>query len=85
MTEFRFSLIVPVHLVSHEEILDAADKLAEFGCLHASVRGHSDGMELIFERKSDSLQSAISSAINDVEHAGQRVVRVEMEREAILS
>lgn len=85
MTEFRFSLIVPVRLITHEEILEAAEKLAEAGCLDASVCGHADGMELIFERQSDSLHAAISSAIADVEHAGQPVIRVEMGREAILA
>ncbi|MBT4864548.1 MAG: hypothetical protein HON53_05415, partial [Planctomycetaceae bacterium] len=47
------------------------------------IRGHADGMELLFERAADSLQEAISSAIGDVERAGFRVSRVELEREAI--
>ena len=49
----------------------------------ASIRGHADGMELLFERCADSLQAAISSAISDVERAGYRVTKVEMDREAI--
>jgi hypothetical protein len=40
-------------------------------------------MELLFERSADSLQGAITSAISDVERAGYRVSKVEMEREAI--
>jgi hypothetical protein len=40
-------------------------------------------MELLFERAADSLQGAIASAISDVERAGYRVSKVEMEREAI--
>jgi hypothetical protein len=40
-------------------------------------------MELLFERTARSLQGAIASAIRDVEGAGFRVVRVEMERAAI--
>jgi hypothetical protein len=40
-------------------------------------------MELLFERCADSLQAAISSAISDVERAGYRVTKVEMDREAI--
>ena len=42
-----------------------------------------NGMELLFERAGDSLQTAISSAIADVERAGYRVSKVELEREAI--
>jgi hypothetical protein len=40
-------------------------------------------MELLFDRDSESLQSAIASAVSDVERAGFRVARVEMERGAI--
>jgi hypothetical protein len=83
MTDYRFSLIVPSATMTHEQILDATDALGGVGCTDASVRGHTDGMELLFERAADSLQAAISSAINDVEQAGFRVGKVEMEREAI--
>ena len=83
MTVYRFSLIIPGLLKSHEEILDAADSLGDAGCTDASVRGHAEGMELLFDREADSLQAAISSAISDVERAGCSVVRVELQREAI--
>jgi len=66
-----------------EEILDATDVLGNAGCTDASIRGHADGIELLFERPAESLQVAISSAIADVERAGYRVSKVEMEREAI--
>jgi len=66
-----------------EEILDATDVLGNAGCTDASIRGHADGIELLFERPAESLQAAISSAIADVERAGYRVSKVEMEREAI--
>jgi hypothetical protein len=83
MTDFRFSVIVHSKPMTHDEILDATDALGNAGCTDASIRGHTDGMELLFERAADSLQSAISSAISDVERAGYRVSKVEMEREAI--
>jgi hypothetical protein len=53
------------------------------GCTDASIRGHTDGIELLFARPAESLQAAISSAICDVERAGYRASKVEMEREAI--
>jgi hypothetical protein len=69
--------------LSHEEILDATHALDEAGCTDASIRGYAQGMELLFERAADPLQAAISSTVSDVERAGYRVVRIEMEREAI--
>jgi hypothetical protein len=57
--------------------------LGNAGCTDASIRGHADGIELLFERAADSLQAAISSAITDVELAGYRVSKVELERESI--
>jgi hypothetical protein len=83
MPEFHFALIVAVPPMSHEEILDATDALGEAGCDDASIRGHAEGMELLFARTARSLQAALSSAVADVESAGFRVVRAEMEREAI--
>lgn len=83
-SHYRFSVIVPMSsTLTHEEILEATDKLGNAGCTDASIRGHVAGMELLFEREADSLQAAISSAISDVEQAGFRVARVELEREAI--
>jgi len=69
--------------MTHDETLDATDALGNAGCTDASIRGHVDGMELLFERSSESLQAAISSAIRDVESAGYRVSKIELEREAI--
>jgi hypothetical protein len=83
MPTFRFGLIVAASPMSHEEILDATDALGEAGRTDASLRGHAEGMELLFDRTARSLQTAISSAIAEVESAGFRVVRLEMEREAI--
>lgn len=83
-TDFEFSLIVPSDAVNEDEILDVADALGDVGCTDASVRGHSEGMELLFERSGDSLQAAIASAISDVERAGFVVRRIEMARDAAL-
>jgi hypothetical protein len=83
VTEYRFSVIVPGPVMTHDEILDATDAFGDAGCTDASICGHAEGMELLFDRSADSLQAAISSAIRDVEGAGFRVSRVELEREAI--
>jgi hypothetical protein len=76
-------VIVAAAPLSHKEILDATDSLGNAGCTDASIRGHAEGMELLFERSAQSLESAIDSAIVNGESAGFCVVRVEMEREAI--
>ena len=83
MSAYRFSVIVPTPQMSHDEVVDATDALGNAGCTDASVRGHIDGMELLFERGADSLQTAISTAIADVERAGYSVSKVELERESI--
>ena len=83
MDSYRFSVIVPTAPMTHDEILDATDKLGNAKCTDASIRGHADGMELVFTRSAASLEAAISSAISDVEKAGYRISKVELEREAI--
>lgn len=69
--------------MSHDEILDATDALGNAGCTDASIRGHGNGIELLFERAADSLQAPLSSAITDVERAGYIVSKVELECESI--
>ena len=83
MSDYRFSVIVPTPQMTHDETLEVTDALGNAGCTDASIRGHVDGIELLFERAADSLQAAISSAITDVERAGYSVSKVELEREAI--
>ena len=83
MPSYDFNVIIAAGKMSHEKILDATDALGAAGCTDALVCGHAAGMELGFTRSGRSLQAAISSAIGDVESAGFRVLRVELEREAI--
>ena len=83
MANYRFSVIVSAPAMTHDEILDATDALGSAGCTDASIRGHASGMELLFERNAELLQAAISSAIADIERAGFRVSKVEMQRESI--
>jgi hypothetical protein len=85
MTLYRFSLIVTVDDVSHDAILDATDSLAEASSTDASIRGHNEGMELLFEQNANSLELALASAIKDVEKAGYRVAKLEMERDFVPS
>lgn len=83
MPSYDFALIIATGKLSHKKILDATDALGEAGCRDGSLCGHAEGMEIMFTRSARSLQAAISSAISDVEGAGFRVKRVELEREAI--
>lgn len=83
MTAYQFSVIIRTSPLTPDEILDATDALSNAGCTDASIRGHAEGIELLFERTAGSLQAAIASAISDVERAEYRVSKVEMDREAI--
>lgn len=83
MSSYRFSVIVPSQPITDDETLDLTDKLGNAGCTDASIRGHVDGIELLFERDADSLQAAISSAVAEVESSGYRISKIELERAAI--
>lgn len=83
MTDYRFSIVVTARDMGQSQILGATDALGIAGCNDALIRGHADGMELLFERSAETLQAAISSAIADVERAGFPVEKVEIEREAM--
>src|SRR6476469_2419923 len=63
MAGYRFSIIVPTGRLTHDEILDATDALGNAGCTDASIRGHGEGIELLFERSGKSLEATLSSAI----------------------
>ena len=79
----QFSLIIDCKIESEEEILDIADTLGNAECLDGSVGGHSEGVEVVFNREADSLDEAIKSAIVAIEGVGYRVKRAEMARESI--
>lgn len=79
----QFTVIIDFAPDGDEQILDVADALGNAGCLDASVGGHADGMEAVFNRDADSLDSAIKSAVAAIENAGFKVHRVELPRETI--
>lgn len=82
---YQFSVIVHLTPKDDDEFLDVADALGEAGCLDASLGGHDEGIEAIFEREATSLDEATRSAIVAIEGAGYRVIRVEMARESIMA
>ncbi len=78
MSDYRFSIIIPSAAKTHDDILDAADALAKEGCTDVSLRGHEQGMELLFERSAESLHAAIVSAVSDMERAAEgRLSRIQ--------
>ena len=80
MTKYHFTLI----LTDGVELTDdLADRLYEAGCDDGSP-GMCEGVVSIdFHREADSLESAIRSAISNVNAAGCSVSRVEMDAEAV--
>ncbi len=85
MTSYLFSVIIDISVKKEAEILDIADALGDVDCLDASVCGHPEGVEVVFDRDGTSLQKAIHSAVTAVEAAGYSIKRVELEREHIFA
>ena len=81
MAKYEFSLILP-DLPELTE--DLADRLFEAGCDDATPGTCNGVFSIDFHREADSLEAAIRSAIANVESAGYRVARVEMEAEAVV-
>lgn len=94
MKNHHFSLIIrrddscgdqPEDLASWME--DVAEQLAEKtgGLPDLSVMGHSLGLELVLHRDSQSLESALASAIADARSIGLQVACVQLDEDAINS
>ena len=62
---------------------DLAEALVEAGCDDASSRSCEGVVSIDFDRDADSLEQAIRSAIADVQKAGCRLARVEIEADAL--
>ena len=85
VTSYQFSVILDASPQGEAEILDIADSLGNVDCLDASLCGHSEGVEAVFDREAPSLQDAIHSAVTAVEAAGYQIKRVELERQQIVA
>ena len=81
MAKYEFSLILSGPLELTE---DLADSLFEAGCDDATPGTCNGVFSIDFHREADSLEAAIRSAIANVESAGYRVTRVEMEAGAVV-
>lgn len=77
--KYHFSIVLESPDVSDAE----ADRLYECGCDDASILTRDCVTYLQFDRVADSLESGITSAIANVEQAGLRVDRVEIERDEL--
>jgi hypothetical protein len=83
MTEYRFRVVINHQVNSDEEILELADKLAAAGCDDGHLGGHSEGIEVVFDREAASRDEAMQSAVEQVESCGLTVKRIELDRESI--
>ena len=80
---FSIRLIVATSPMSHDEILDVTDALGEAGCTDTSIRGTQKAWNRYSSERQIPCKRQFFRVLADVEAAGHRVVRVEMEREAI--
>ncbi|HWE38200.1 MAG TPA: hypothetical protein VG406_16640 [Isosphaeraceae bacterium] len=62
-----------------ELTVEIADALFEAGCDDATPASREGIVTVGFDREAESLGDAIGSAVKDVERAGYRVARVEVE------
>ena len=91
MKKRHFSLIVRWDDSSGEQpenwMEDVAEQFGERtgGLPDLSVMGHSLGLELAFHRESESLETALASAIDDARSIGLQVARVQLDEDAINS
>lgn len=83
MTEYRFRAVISHQIQSDQEILDLADKLAAAGCDDGHLGGHDEGVEVVFDRRAESRDEAMRSAVEQIEKCGLVVKRIELDREAI--
>jgi hypothetical protein len=76
MPAYHFDLIVG----GKSEFTDADfDALFEAGCDDGTVGSCCGVISVTFTREAESLGDAIASAVNDVERAGFKVARIEIE------
>ncbi len=81
MTTYDFEVIL---VPGTEMTEDLADRLFEAGC-DDGTPGVQSGVPVVgFSREADSLESAIRSAVADVQKAGCVVERVQIERDSPL-
>ena len=80
MTKYEFTLILKGRLALTEQ---SADKLFEAGCSDGPPGTGNGVFSIDFHREANSLQQAISSAIENVKSAGCVVERVEIEPESV--
>lgn len=75
MKTYEFSLVLTA-----SEVTDAdCDRLFEAGCDDGSVVTRSGTTYVMFDRKAESLEEALRSAIAQVRAAGLDVARIEMD------
>ena len=80
MSKYVFTLILEESLELTEDI---ADELFEAGCDDGTPGICNGVFSIDFRREAPSLEKAIGSAIADVNSAGHKVARVEIEAQAV--
>ncbi len=85
MKEYRFRVVIDHQITRDLEILELAEKLVAVGCDDGHFGGHVDGCEVVFDRVAESLDSAMQSAVRQIESCGLLVKRVELDRESIVA
>jgi hypothetical protein len=80
MTKYDFSIILAGPFESPE---DLADRLFAAGCDDATPGACAGVVSVDFAREAESLESAIRSAIADIQKAGYRTASVSIDTESL--
>jgi len=76
---YSFSIIIDVDPPTIDGLMDITDAVGDIGCFDATVCGYAGGIELAFDRESESFRDAVDSVIDDVKQAGYPILRLELE------
>ena len=80
---YDFTLILKQRDLDDEVFLDLSDRIYGAGCDDSSVSSCEGAISISFDRESESLESAIRSAIAQVQTTGVSVEHVRIEAEAV--
>lgn len=83
MPTHSFSVLIAAEAgLSDEQFSALTEILAKNGCDDATVAGHPEGIEVMFDREATDLMAAMKSAVINVAKAKQKILRLQIAAEA---
>ena len=79
MKNYEFTIILDASAITDE----LEEALGQTGCLDGLLSACNGVVSVLFDRESDSLENAMLEAIADVQRAGVRAVKVEIDSDLL--